>query len=476
MATFRVGVGSFNINDGSVGIGTEGSGHGNLKVEGVIKSTNLDVLGVSTFARYSGFSADDVNINNRDLTLSGEYSTTGDIVVEDGASLTVGLGSTACVGTVESLSIKNHFSIPSGNIAQRNESSGYGEGTIRYNTDLGTLEFFNGNEWKQFSYRTDIQNSAGRGVFGGGYHPGFAPIYGVKNIEYLNIQTKGNSKNFGDLVDAQGLHDALSSSTRMVFAAGYNSGFGNNAVIDMQYITMASEGNALDFGDQLQGTYGTGACSSSTRGLIMGGNRMPNNSPFNDGNDGNNTICTIEISTLGDAIDFGDLTQRRGYPASCGSTVRAVIMGGYNNAVGAGGLLGSDTVIYASHGNGVDFGDPVEAGPTKAASNSIRGVFAGTNGGSQTFTNVIQYVTLQSLGNATDFGDRTYEYIGGCMSSSTRMVMAGGRGSGSPSTGSNVIDFVEISTTGNATDFGDCGYSNADCGASSDSHGGLGGY
>ena len=47
------------------------------------------MLGVSTFTRYSGFSADDVKVNNRDLTLSGEYSTTGDIVVEDGASLTV---------------------------------------------------------------------------------------------------------------------------------------------------------------------------------------------------------------------------------------------------------------------------------------------------------------------------------------------------------------------------------------------------
>ena len=121
MATFRVGIGSFNINDGSVGIGTEGSGHGNLKVEGVIKPTkNLDVLGVSTFTRYSGFSADEININNRDLTLSGEYSTTGDIVVEDGASLTVGLGSTACTGSVECISVKHHFSVPVGDTAQRN--------------------------------------------------------------------------------------------------------------------------------------------------------------------------------------------------------------------------------------------------------------------------------------------------------------------------------------------------------------------
>ena len=125
MATFRVGVGSFNIKDGSVGIGTEGTGHGNLKVEGTVKTTNIEVLGVSTFTRYSGFNADEVKVSNRDLTLSGEYSTTGDVVVESDASLTVGLGSTACIGTVESINVRNHFSVPSGNTAQRNESAGY---------------------------------------------------------------------------------------------------------------------------------------------------------------------------------------------------------------------------------------------------------------------------------------------------------------------------------------------------------------
>tara|TARA_Y100000996_G_scaffold261841_1_gene206046 strand:+ start:174 stop:1607 length:1434 start_codon:yes stop_codon:yes gene_type:complete len=477
MATFRVGVGSFNIKDSAVGIGTETTGHGNLKVEGTIKSTNLDVLGVSTFTRYSGFSANDVSVSNRDLTLSGEYSTTGDIVVEDGASLTVGLGSTACVGSVECISVKHHFSIPVGDTAQRNQISGYGEGTIRYNTDLGTLEFFNGNEWRQFNYTVDVQNSAGRGIFGGGYHPGLSGSnYGAKNIEFFNIATKANSKSFGDLVDAQGLNDAASSSTRMVFSAGYNSTFGGGAVMDIQYITMASEGNATDFGDQTQATYGTGACSNSTRALIIGGNRSPNSAPFNDGNDGNNVICTIEIATIGDAIDFGDLNARRAYPASCGDAVRAVIMGGYNNAVGAGGLSSSDTVVFSSHGNGVDFGSLTEPGALKAGSNSVRGVFAGSNGGSQTFTNVIQYVSLQSLGNATDFGDRTYEGIGAAMSSQTRLVMAGGRGSGTPNSGSNVIDFVEIATTGNAVDFGDAGYLSADSAGSSDCHGGLGGY
>ena len=442
-----------------------------LDVAGGTSAGSLRVSGIATLSSYQGFVNTKLSTTENLIVEAGQSgSVSGEVVIGAGQTISVSTGATTGQGGIQSLKVYETFMPPVGGTSDR--PTEVKTGMLYYNKDFKTIEFWDGNFWKQ----VDNTTRSGRGVFGGGYHPGFAPIYGVKTIEHLSIPTKGNSNSFGDLVEAQGLHDALSSSTRMVFSAGYNSGFGGAAVIDMEYITMASEGNAIDFGDQLQATYGTGACSSSTRGLIMGGNRMPNDSPFNDGNDGNNVICTIEISTIGNAIDFGDLTQRRAYPASCGSAVRAVIMGQYNNEVGVGGLTGSDTVIFASHGNAVDFGDPIERGPTKAASNSTRGVFAGTNGGSQTFTNVIQYVSLQSLGNATDFGDRTYEYIGGCMSSSTRMVMVGGRGSGTPNSGTNVIDFVEIATTGDAADFGDCGYLNADCGASSDCHGGLGGF
>ncbi len=443
-----------------------------LDIAGGTSAGSLRVSGIATLPSYQGFINTKLNTPTEGMIVEAGQSgsVSGEVVVGTGQTISVSTGATTGQGGIDSLKVYKTFTPPVGGTADR--PTDVKPGMVYYNKDFKTIEFWDGNFWKQ----VDNTTRSGRGVFGGGYHPGFAPIYAVKNIEHLSIPTKGNSNSFGDLVEAQGLHDALSSSTRMVFSAGYNPGFGGYAAIDMEYITMASEGNAIDFGDQLQGTYGTGACSSSTRGLIMGGNRMPTNSPFDDGNDGNNVICTIEISTIGNAIDFGDLTQRRAYPASCGSTVRAVIMGGYNNAVGAGGLQGSDTVLFSSHGNAVDFGDAVEAGALKAGSNSVRGVFAGSNGGSQTFTNVIQYVSLQSLGNATDFGDRTYEHNGACMSSQTRLVMAGGRGSGSPSTGSNVIDFVEIATTGNAQDFGDAGYLPADNAGSSDCHGGLGGF
>ena len=62
MASYRIGIGTFNLKDGNIGIGTETTGFGNLKVEGTYKVTDLDVTGVSTFTRYSGFEAEQTNI------------------------------------------------------------------------------------------------------------------------------------------------------------------------------------------------------------------------------------------------------------------------------------------------------------------------------------------------------------------------------------------------------------------------------
>ena len=196
MASYRIGIGSFNLKDGAVGIGTESTGLGNLKVEGTIKTTDLDV-GVSTFTRYAGFEGEQTNIG-RDQTLSGEYSTTGDIVVDDGNTLTVGLGSTACIGSVECISVKHHFSVPAGDTAGRNKSSGYAEGTIRYNRDLGTMEFFNGNEWRQFRYQADVQNSpSSRGlmVVSGGYPA--SDSSSMLTSESIQISSGGSSQFFG---------------------------------------------------------------------------------------------------------------------------------------------------------------------------------------------------------------------------------------------------------------------------------------
>jgi hypothetical protein len=460
MATFRVGVGSFNIKDSAVGVGTETTGHGNLKVEGTLKSNSMDVLGVSTFTRYSGFSADDVSVSNRDLTLSGEYSTTGDIVVEDGASLTVGLGSTACVGTVECISVKNHFSVPVGDTAQRNETSGYSEGTIRYNRDLGTMEFFNGNEWRQFNYQAD-NNNRGRGLFAGGRTPSFP-----SSIEFIEISSLGNGKNFGDLTEArESASNGVASHVRGLFGGGYHPGAGDD---EIDYVTMASEGNAIDFGNLSAERYSPGGGASSTRGIFGGGHPAVNIIEF------------VEISTLGNAVDFGDLVQARRYPSGTSSPVRSCFAGGADAPADSSYSI-IDFITIASKGNASKFGDLTAAVhfAVGGCSNSVRGLYhLGTNSWSPTWNslNQVDTITLASTGNATNFGELTdpRHYTGG-VSNNVRGVFGGGF-TGPSTTRKNTIDFVLIASQGNGQDFGDLAEPRTAAGTVCDSHGGLGGY
>ena len=452
MATYRIGIGSFNLKDGNIGIGTETTGFGNLKVEGTIKTTDLDV-GVSTFTRYSGFEAEQNNIT-RNQTLSGEYSTTGDIVVGVGSVLTVGLGSTACIGAVECLSIKNHFSVPVGDTAGRNKSSGYAEGTVRYNKDLGTMEFYNGNEWRQFNYQSDNGNR-GRGVVMGGTD---GSAYQTA-IEFFNIATRGNSQNFGSLTDNRRTSGGCSSSIRGLIGGGSQQPSGNVDIIE--YITIASEGDSIDFGN-LSSTreHPSGSSSSSTRGLWAGGH--PNT----------NVIDYVEISTLGNASDFGDCMSAQHAKGMCSSPTRGVIA---ECSSGAGAKSLVSFITIASKGNAVRFGDlNYEVHYPNSSSNQVRGIFA-MGYDSPVYSYDLNYITIASEGNGVDFGKASYNgYNGqGCASATRAMTGIGGYDGGNLY---NVIESVEIATLGNTADFGDLSRKKHLMAVVSDCHGGLGGY
>ena len=84
-------------------------------------------------------------------------------------------------------------------------------------------------------------------------------------------------------------------------------------------------------------------------------------------------------------------------------------------------------------------------------------------------TNSIDFITIASAGDATDFGDITAaRRNGGNVSNSLRCLYAGGH------TSLNTIDFVIIATTGNASEFGDLLVGQRiNPNHASDSHGGL---
>ncbi len=458
MATYRVGIGSFNLKDGAVGLGTEASGLGNLKVEGTYKTTDLDVIGVSTFQRYAGFVADDVNIV-RDTSLSSEHSTIGDIVVGLNSTFTVSAGATITIGAVESVSIGTHFSPPVGGVEERPEVPV--EGTIRFNTDLNTLEFYNGVNWRQFT----VSGARGRGLFMGV----FTAPYRVGDIDYIEMATLGNALDFGNLDTVDFYGGATSNNIRGLCMGGWThpADAGSNII---QYVTIASTGDAIDFGDLTQAVgYMQAACGSSTRAVRCGG--APNPSPTG----AVNVMDYVEIMTTGNAIDFGDLYIGVRGTAGCSSATRGLVFGGTSGASPSNVTRKEiQQFTIASKGNSVRFGDMSQTESYIAAtSNSVRGIRMGGNG-TPTYTNTIDYVTIASEGNASYFGDLTIATgQSGGTASQTRGFNCGGC-TGHP-VYINTIDYVTLTTAGNATDFGDSitkrGY-NTGC---SDSHGGLGG-
>ena len=101
-----------------------------------------------------------------------------------------------------------------------------------------------------------------------------------------------------------------------------------------------------------------------------------------------------------------------------------------------------------------------------ACSNSTRALFGG--GETPSNSNIIDFITIATTGNAQDFGDLTAaRNTTGATSSPTRGIFAG---DGSTDT----LDKVEILTTGNAVDFGNLGRgASRTYGAFSNGHGGL---
>ena len=201
----------------------------------------------------------------------------------------------------------------------------------------------------------------------------------------------------------------------------------------------------------------TTSAPGSVRAIFAGG--------YNASEISVNTMDYITMETTGNATSFGTLTVARFQPAGCGSSTRGLFGSGGNPSTGGNYSNVIDYVTIMSAGNATDFGDlTVSAYGMAACSSDIRGVWAA--GYDNTRQNTIGYVTIASTGNATDFGDLTVGRSGpaGC-GSSTRGIFAGGNNGSTI----NVIDYITIASTGNATDFGDLTSGGNNCGAASNS-------
>ena len=178
-----------------------------------------------------------------------------------------------------------------------------------------------------------------RGITGGGGTP-----TKVNTLDYITIATTGNSADFGDLTSVAASPFSGQSAVRGIVAGG-NTPTDINII---NYFSMQSLGNALDFGDLTVARGSGGGGSNSTRAVFMGGTVTPS-SPA-----GVNTIDYVQIATTGNAIDFGDsIEARNGGDGGAASPTRICQAGGNNPSA----INRIDFVNPQTTGDSVDFGD-----------------------------------------------------------------------------------------------------------------------
>jgi hypothetical protein len=339
-------------------------------------------------------------------------------------------------------------------------------GALRFNTETLKLEIFRGEsigistisagQWEEISTTSpDVQTGGTRGVFGGGDTP--APT-----MDYVNVSTTGNAIDFDDLTYASAFicKGGAASRVRGLFQGG------RVAQNTINGFTFASTGSAFDFGNLTIGREDPAGVSNSTRGVFMAGGQHPGVSPYTGFL---NTTDYVTIASSGDAVDFGDTTTQRRHHGTCASSTRGVSAGGYvPSSPNSSDVI--DFITISTLGNAADFGNlPTGNYGVSGASNSVRGIFS--MGSNPTRNNVINYLTIATLGDALDFGDLidTAQYAAGVVSSPTRVCIGGGA---SP-TNTNRITYVEIASTGDAEDFGDLTVARQHLGGTSNGHGGL---
>ena len=185
-----------------------------------------------------------------------------------------------------------------------------------------------------------------RGIIAGGRNPSGTS---QNIIQYYTFAAASDAVDFGDLLNSCFTGSACASSTRGVISAGVISA--PTRVDNLDFITTATTGNSQDFGNLSTVRNGTGAFSNATRG-IWGGGETPNKS---------NVMDYITFATTGNAIDFGDMSYVRSNSGNDGasSSTRGVFSGGGSPSPDADNsrMRSIEKVEIATLGNTVDFGD-----------------------------------------------------------------------------------------------------------------------
>ena len=217
----------------------------------------------------------------------------------------------------------------------------------------------------------------------------------------------------------------------------------------MDLIEISTTGNAVDFGDLTTILRNIATCASSTRGTFAGG-QTPSNS---------DVIMFTTISSGGGCDDFGSLrtAMTNSNDGVLSDNTRGIILYGSPSSLPANANQGTlDFITIATTGDSNRFGElSVARRHTASMASPTRGVFAtGKNDSLSSYLKVIDFIIIQTQGTAVTFGEISTngreQSVGA--GNKTRGLIAGGLESPTPY---QSIDFITLATEGNGQDFGD---------------------
>jgi len=300
--------------------------------------------------------------------------------------------------------------------------------TIAELTDTYAYKWWDGTNWEPRNL-WDGQ----RGIIAGGNNSAE-----YDDIKYITIATPSATSEFGDLTQGRGDCGGVSNGTRACFGGGSESGPANR----IDYITVATTGNAVDFGDLVHLNQGTAGMGASGRGVFA-------EHEISSGD----SISYISIATTGNATNFGSPTFTQNYKETCGTQddTRGILFGFYLS----GSQLGIDYLTILTTGSSSDFGDLSSSRMASAACSD--GTYACCCGGATypndsnyAETNIVDRITIQTTGNASDVGDlrQTSKQGFACNDKSIGRGVTGGGNT-------DEMDYFTIASfSGTASDFG----------------------
>jgi hypothetical protein len=314
------------------------------------------------------------------------------------------------------------------------------------------LEYWNGYVWIQI-HTAESSPASGRGVQIGSEG-------GTMNtMEYISMHTAGYGVDFGDLQTGVGAAGAGASRTRGIKFGGVST-YPGTFTNEIDYIEIASAGNGIDFGNLTTSRRAIMSYGNQTRAGTAGGAKPSYTAT-------RTSIDYVTIASKGDSVNFGDISAATSINGTSewGTPTRGMLFSNNSNSPATRNNI-VEYVTISTTGNAVDFGDMTNTPANPAtAGNSVRGMVAG--GGTPSAINTIQYFTLTTLGNAEDFGDLSFtttESSG--FSSPIRAVWT--------RVSNTQLDYTNIASTGNSTDWGHFLASKNHNSALTNCHGGLG--